>query len=128
MIDSGSATCHVCPLNFATDYPLLGLTDEFANLRLTSANGSNIRVYGLRPLTYQLRQDGRHIGATFVVVDVITPTLSVSRLIKQGISVAFNSDTPPCLIHPDASDPYVLRSADDLFVLPARLLPRSDTS
>ena len=80
LFDSGAAV-HVCPLDYATGYPLC-TNDNKPSLRTVA--GEAIIAHGTRTVHYQM--DARSTTAvTYVVADVSMPALSVSRLLRLGI-------------------------------------------
>ena len=79
LFDSGAAA-HVCPLDYADEYPLC-TTGSKPSLR--TVTGEAITVHGTRTVHYQM--DARStITIHYVVADVAMPVLSVSRLLRLG--------------------------------------------
>jgi len=79
LFDSGAAV-HVCPLDYATEYPLCTTGSKPA---LRTVTGEAITVHGTRTVHYQM--DARSaITINYVVADVSMPVLAVSRLLRLG--------------------------------------------
>ena len=79
LFDSGAAV-HVCPLDYATEYPhcTSGSKPSFRTV-----TGEAITAHGARAVHYQM--DARSaLTITYVVADVSMPVLSVSRLLRLG--------------------------------------------
>ena len=81
LFDSG-ASVHCCPLDFASEWPLLPLHGLTPNLKTVS--GSPIQTYGKRFVGLKL--NGHICYLQFYVCDVHISVVSVSRLISQGFS------------------------------------------
>ena len=75
-----SADDHVCPTNFASAAPL-GLAKGGM---LHAAQGHMIEAHGTRTVYMWLGLGGQSVGAEFRVTNVITPILSMGKLVKQG--------------------------------------------
>ena len=79
LFDSGAAV-HVCPLGYATEYPLCTTGSKPA---LRTVTGEAVAAHGARTVHYQM--DARStIAINYVVADVPMPVLAVSRLLRLG--------------------------------------------
>ena len=79
LFDSGAAV-HVCPRDYATEYPLCA-NGSLPLLR--TVTGEATTVHGTRTVHYQM--DGRStITVAYVVADVSMLVLAVSRLLRLG--------------------------------------------
>ena len=76
LVDSGAAT-HVCPKDYATQFPLepLGASTP----QLVTATDDPIKVYGIRRVYYKCQ--GQPVGIPYFACGVKYPIVSVSRLI-----------------------------------------------
>ena len=79
LVDSGAAT-HVCPNDYATQFPLepLGASTP----QLFTATDDPIKVYGIRRVYYKCQ--GQPVVIPYFACDVKYPIISVSRLVDRG--------------------------------------------
>ena len=78
LVDSGAAT-HVCPKDYATQFPLEPL--EASTPQLFTATDDPVQVYGIRRVYYQCQ--GQRVVIPYFACDVKYPIISVSRLIDR---------------------------------------------
>ena len=116
LFDSGAAT-HCCPKDFASDCPLLPLTDRAPPLR--SISGQPLTVFGRRIV--KMNFDGQDSFLHFYVCDVPYCVVSVGRLLRQGYSVQLSSEEHS-LVNPEGCRIPVERHGSLLFLRPS-LLP-----
>ena len=120
MIDSGAAT-HVCPLWFASQFPLHQLAHG-TGPQLRTVTNQHIKLHGYRwvCMTNNSRQQ---IVIPFYVCDVKQPILSVTRLVEQGFQHTLHDN--PTLQHIKGFN-STLENRNGLFLLQAKIttLPR----
>ena len=86
LVDSGAAT-HVCPKDYATQFPLepLGASTP----QLFTATDDPIKVYGIRRVYYKCQ--GQPVVIPYFACDVKYPIISVSRLVDRGYDLYWAS-------------------------------------
>ena len=111
LVDSGAAT-HVCPKDYATQFPLepLGASTP----QLFTATDDPIQVYGNRRVYYKCQ--GQPVVIPYFACDVKYPIISVSRLIDRGYDLYWAS-TGTILRGPSLR--VTLKGGGNLFYLPA---------
>ncbi len=85
MNDSGACTS-VCPLDYATEYPLR--TTDGTVPTLANCNGGTIQIHGRRTVNYKLG-NGMVLKADFWVTDVRTPIVGTTDLTTASASSSF---------------------------------------
>ena len=113
LFDSGAAA-HCCPLDFASDWPLLPLTGRAPSLRAIS--GQALTVYGRRLVKVEF--NGQPCFLHFCVCDVPYCVVSVGRLLRQGYQVNLSMDEHT-LSTPDGRKVPVVRHGSLLFLCPS---------
>ena len=84
MFDTGAAL-HVCPLWYGAEFPLFTGPSQ---MTVTTADGTDIRVHGLRAVYFTFEaKDGQEvaIGITFTVCDVTEAIVPFSKLLRTGV-------------------------------------------
>ena len=89
MIDSGAAT-HVCPLWFASQFPLHQLAHG-TGPQLRTATNQHIKLHGYRWVC-MTNHSGQQIVIPFYVCEVKQPILSVTRLVEQGFQLTLDDN------------------------------------
>ena len=90
MFDTGAAI-HVCPPWFGDEFPTYNC--QGPRPRLHGANGSNIKVFGIRTIYFKLLKNSEiPVGITFVVCDVKEPLVSFSQMLKSGYACSLSSE------------------------------------
>ena len=86
LVDSDAAT-HVCPKDYATQFPLepLGASTP----QLFTATDDPIQVYGIRRVYYQCQ--GQPVVIPYFACGVKYPIISVSRLIDRGYDLYWST-------------------------------------
>ena len=115
LVDSGAAT-HVCPKDYATQFPLepLGASTP----QLFTATDDPIQIYGIRRVYYQCQ--GQPVVIPYFACDVKYPIISVSRLIDRGYDLYW-ANTGTILRGPSLR--VALKRDGNLFYLPAEQQP-----
>ena len=111
LVDSGAAT-HVCPKDYATQFPLepLGASTP----QLFTATDDPIKVYGIRRVYYKCQ--GQPVVIPYFACDVKYPIISVSRLVDRGYDLYWAA-TGVVLRGPSLK--VILKRDGNLFYLPA---------
>ena len=87
LFDTGAAI-HVCPENYATEFPLRPPTYDTPHL--TTVTGAAMKVYGERTVYYELVPGGfGHVN--YIVTDVTMPILSVTTMLSNGWSAELSA-------------------------------------
>ena len=89
MIDSGAAT-HVCPLWFASQFPLHQLA-RGAGPQLRTVTSQRIKLHGDRWVC-MTNHSGQHIVIPFYACEVKHLILSVTRLVGQGFQLTLDDN------------------------------------
>ena len=118
LIDSGACT-HVCPRSFAPRVPLMD-TPEDGSSRAVTADGRPLTRWGEREVTMVLN-DGNHLKATFQVMDVSRPILSVAKLRDGGWSVHFPDEKNEAATLEREGTVYELCEQGKLYYLPVHI-------
>ena len=84
LIDS-KADVNVCPLSFASEYPLLPINEK---LILKNVSGQRVRVHGFRVVLLEVLPN-QYLWVRFIVADVMFPILSVCKLTDAGSEIVF---------------------------------------
>ena len=115
LVDSGAAT-HVCPKDYATQFPLepLGASTP----QLFTATDDPIKVYGIRRVYYKCQ--GQPVVIPYFACDVKYPIISVSRLVDRGYDLYW-ANTGTILRGPSLR--VTLKRDGNLFYLPAEQQP-----
>ena len=114
MYDTGAVT-HVCPLNYATDYPLLPL-DWSPPLR--AASGHPLQLYGRRLVGYDF--NGHLVHIMYYVTDVSYPITSGMRLADCGY-IGYMHPTMPTITMPNDSCFPLTRNGTHIYMTPRRI-------
>ena len=115
MIDSGAAT-HVCPLWFASQFPLQQLAHG-TGPKLRTVTNQHTKLHGNRWVC-MTNHSGQQIVIPFYVCEVKQPTLSVTRLVEQGFQLTL--DDNPRLQHIKGFN-STLENRNGLFFLQAEI-------
>ena len=116
LVDSGAAT-HVCPKDYATQFPLEPLGAPTP--QLFTATDDPIQVYGIRHVYYQCQ--GQPVAIPYFACDVKYPNISVSRLIDRGYYDLYWANTGTILRGPSLR--VVFKRDGNLFYLPTEQQP-----
>ena len=115
MIDSGAAT-HVCPLWFASQFPL-HQPAHGTGPQLQTVTNQRIKLHGYRWVCVT-NHSGQQIVIPFYVCEVKQPILSVTRLVEQGFQLTL--DDNPRLQHIKGFN-STLENRNGLFFLQAEI-------
>ena len=120
-VDSGAAV-HALPREAAKDYP----TEKGPDKSYTAASGHQVPVLGKRVPVLQF-QDSTKGVVEFEVMDVSKALLSVSRALKSGYQVVFDSEENggSYMIHKEKGHWYRLHERNGVYVMPTWARPFS---
>ena len=114
MYDTGAVT-HVCPLNYAEEYPLLPL-DWSPPLR--AASGTPLQLYGRRLIAYDFA--GTLVNIMYYVTDVTYTILSGMRLSDAGYIGVMDALNPHLKL-PNGNNFQLTRNGTHVYLTPRRL-------
>ena len=83
LVDTGAATS-IAPKSFA---PHLELSPAPSTLQLSTATGEAIKIFGLRDVHLQCQD--LSFKVSFVIADVVTPTLSLDTMLVHSLILSF---------------------------------------